>query len=92
MTVEDIQSSNQEIIKTIIDHTGSDLCCFSGRFEFINPAFERLTGYKKEEIYSRNFNFLRLVHLMTGIFFQRRPFFFQTKPAWRKRTGGVQVD
>jgi len=63
MTVEDIQSSNQEIIKTIIDHTREGIYVTSpAGFEFINPAFERLTGYKKEEIYSRNFNFLRLVH------------------------------
>lgn len=63
MTVEDIQSSNQEIIKTIIDHTREGIYVTSpAGFEFINPAFEKLTGYKKEEIYSKNFNFLRLVH------------------------------
>nr|HUM35200.1 PAS domain S-box protein [Candidatus Saccharicenans sp.] len=63
MTVEDFKESNQEIIKAIINHTREGIYVTSPLgFEFVNPAFEKLTGFKKEEIYSKSFNFLRLVH------------------------------
>ena len=31
-------------------------------FEYVNPAFERITGYKSEEVYNKNFSFFALVH------------------------------
>jgi len=31
-------------------------------FEYVNPAFEKLTGYSSEEIYSRGFSFWKLIH------------------------------
>lgn len=31
-------------------------------FEYINPAFEKLTGYSKKEILSEEFNFWKLIH------------------------------
>jgi len=32
------------------------------RFEYVNPAFERMTGYKAKEIYDENFRFYNLIH------------------------------
>ena len=31
-------------------------------FEYVNPAFEELTGYSSEEIYSKDFDFRNLIH------------------------------
>ena len=31
-------------------------------FQYTNPAFEKLTGWKKEELRNRKFNFLNIVH------------------------------
>jgi len=31
-------------------------------FEYVNPAFEKLTGYRSEEICSRDFNFWNIIH------------------------------
>ncbi|MDD8020101.1 MAG: HD domain-containing protein [Acidobacteriota bacterium] len=63
MAIKNIQSISLEIIRTIIDNTKESIYLASSEgFEYVNPAFEKLTGYKKEEIYARNFNFLRLVH------------------------------
>jgi len=31
-------------------------------FEYVNPAFEEICGYKSEELCSRDFNFLDLIH------------------------------
>ena len=31
-------------------------------FQYVNPAFERLTGYSKEEVLSKDFDFRKLVH------------------------------
>jgi len=31
-------------------------------FEYVNPAFEKLTGYKSEEIFSKDFNFWNIIH------------------------------
>ena len=31
-------------------------------FEYVNPAFEKITGYKREEIYDPGFSFWKLIH------------------------------
>ncbi|HAR36856.1 MAG TPA: PAS sensor protein, partial [Acidobacteria bacterium] len=63
MTADDIKNNSQEIIKAIIDNTRESIYVVSSRgFEFINPAFEALTGYSEKEILSNSFNFLKLVH------------------------------
>ncbi|MGQ9800154.1 MAG: HD domain-containing phosphohydrolase [Candidatus Saccharicenans sp.] len=63
MTADDIKNNSQEIIKAIIDNTRESIYVVSSRgFEFVNPAFEALTGYSEKEILSSSFNFLQLVH------------------------------
>ncbi len=63
MTADDIKNNGKEIIKAIIDNTRESIYVVSSRgFEFINPAFEQLTGYTEKEIFSSSFNFLKLVH------------------------------
>ncbi|MBC7349384.1 MAG: HD domain-containing protein [Candidatus Aminicenantes bacterium] len=63
MTADDIKNNSQEIIKAIIDNTRESIYVVSARgFEFVNPAFEALTGYSEKEILSNSFNFLKLVH------------------------------
>jgi PAS domain S-box-containing protein/putative nucleotidyltransferase with HDIG domain len=63
MTAGDIKNNGKEIIKTIIENTQESIYVVSSRgFEFINPAFERLTGFTEKEILSNSFNFLQLVH------------------------------
>ncbi len=32
------------------------------RFQYVNPAFEKLTGYKKDELCSEKFNFWNIIH------------------------------
>jgi PAS domain S-box-containing protein/putative nucleotidyltransferase with HDIG domain len=63
MTSEDIKNNGKEIIKTIIENTNEGIYVSSSRgFEFINPAFEQLTGYSQKEVFSNSFNFLQLIH------------------------------
>lgn len=63
MTADDIKNNKKEIIKAIIDNTRESIYVTSSRgFEFINPAFERITGFSEKEIFSNSFNFLQLVH------------------------------
>jgi len=63
MTADDIKNNGKEIIKAIIDNTRESIYVVSSRgFEFVNPAFEQLTGYSEKEIFSNSFNFLKLVH------------------------------
>lgn len=63
MTADNIKNNGKEIIKAIIENIKESIYVVSSRgFEFVNPAFERLTGYSEKEIYSKNFNFLQLVH------------------------------
>ncbi|HEK86285.1 MAG: HD domain-containing phosphohydrolase [Candidatus Saccharicenans sp.] len=63
MTSEDIKNNGQEIIKAIIENTKEGIYVASTRgLEFINPAFEQLTGYSQKEIFSHMFNFLQLIH------------------------------
>lgn len=63
MTADDIKNNSREIIKAIIDNTRDSIYVVSSRgFEFVNQAFENLTGYAEKEILSNSFNFLKLVH------------------------------
>ncbi|MGB9893309.1 MAG: HD domain-containing phosphohydrolase [Candidatus Saccharicenans sp.] len=63
MTADDIKNNGKEIIKAIIDNTKESIYVVSSRgFEFVNPAFEQLTGYSEKEIFSNSFNLLKLVH------------------------------
>lgn len=63
MTADDLKNNSQEIIKAIIDNTRDSIYVVSSRgFEFVNTAFEQLTGYSEKEILSNSFNFLKLVH------------------------------
>jgi len=74
MTKEDIKDNRNDIVKAIID--GIKECILvvsSNAFEFVNPAFEKLSGYKASEIMSPGFNFLQIVHP------EDRPFFLKKK-------------
>ena len=31
-------------------------------FEYVNPAFEQILGYKMKEIYNKDFKFLNIIH------------------------------
>ncbi|MDI6848377.1 MAG: HD domain-containing phosphohydrolase [Candidatus Saccharicenans sp.] len=63
MTADDIKNNSREIIKAIIDNTRDSIYVVSSRgFEFVNQAFEKLTGYAEKEILSNSFNLLKLVH------------------------------
>jgi PAS domain S-box-containing protein/putative nucleotidyltransferase with HDIG domain len=63
MTADDIKNNGKEILKAIIENTKESIYVVSPRgFEFVNPAFEKLTGYSEKEIFSSSFNFLQLVH------------------------------
>ncbi len=63
MTADDIKNNSREIVKAIIDNTRDSIYVVSSRgFEFVNQAFEKLTGYAEKEILSNSFNLLKLVH------------------------------
>ncbi len=46
---EELSEKNQ-IFKIIAENTPIGIYIFSDRFEYVNKAFEKLTGYKKDEI------------------------------------------
>ena len=46
---EELSEKNQ-IFKIIAENTPIGIYIFSDKFEYVNKAFEKLTGYKKEEI------------------------------------------
>jgi len=49
----DVVENAHDAIYTIHPNTG---------FQYVNPAFEELTGYSADEICSKNFNFLEIIH------------------------------
>lgn len=63
MTAEDIKKNRSDIVQAIISGIKECILVLSSTgFEFINPAFEKLTGYQAGEVLSPKFNFLQLVH------------------------------
>lgn len=63
MTAEDIKKNRSDIIQAIISGINECILVVStGGFEFVNPAFEKLTGYSASEVMSPKFSFLQLVH------------------------------
>ncbi|RLF42862.1 MAG: hypothetical protein DRN29_10865 [Thermoplasmata archaeon] len=52
---------NEQLYQTVVENANDAIYIISTHFEFVNPAFERLFGYKKEEICREDFDFMRLV-------------------------------
>ncbi|MBC7363407.1 MAG: HD-GYP domain-containing protein [Candidatus Aminicenantes bacterium] len=63
MTAEEIKDNRNDIVQAIIAGINECILVASPEgFEFVNPAFEKLTGYTTNEVMSAGFNFLKLVH------------------------------
>lgn len=63
MTADDLKKNRSDIVQAIISGIKECILVFSSSgFEFVNPAFEKLSGYQAAEILSPKFNFLQLVH------------------------------
>jgi PAS domain S-box-containing protein len=52
----------EELYKTLIEHANDAIYLLNDNwFEYINPKFEDLFGYSKEEVCKKDFNFMNLV-------------------------------
>lgn len=90
MTADEIKNNGREVLKAIIENTKDSIYVISSRgFEFINPAFERLTGYTEKEIFSSAFNFLQLVHPDDRYLFSSKKSFI-SKPTLDSASGLVE--
>lgn len=55
-------NEQEKLYQTLVENANDAIYIVSeSHFEFVNPAFEKLFGYKKEEICDKNFDFMRLV-------------------------------
>lgn len=55
-------NEQQKLYQTLVENANDAIYIVSKtHFEFVNPAFERLFGYKKEEICRKDFDFMNLV-------------------------------
>jgi PAS domain S-box-containing protein len=54
----------EKIYRILIENTldGVYIIAPQEGFEYVNPAFERMAGYKAKEIYDKNFNSYSLIH------------------------------
>jgi PAS domain S-box-containing protein len=90
MTADDIKNNGREILKAIIENTNDSIYVVSSRgFEFVNPAFEKLTGYSEKEILSPAFNFLQRVHPDDRYLFSSKRSFI-SKPSLASSSGLVE--
>ncbi len=55
--------ANRNIYRSIVEQVPDGIYILSrGKFDYVNPAFERLTGIRRRDLPARAFDFLELVH------------------------------
>lgn len=52
----------EEKYRTVVENAHDAMYHPETGFQYVNPAFEELTGYSSEEIYEDDFDFLKLIH------------------------------
>jgi len=58
-----VLKESEERYRSLVDSVHDAIYILaSDGFQYVNPAFERLTGRKKKEICSKQFNFLNIIH------------------------------
>ncbi len=61
--MEKIIKAEEAKFKALVENAGDGIYIINpDGFEYVNPAFERLTGYSKEEILSGSFSLWNLIH------------------------------
>ena len=60
---EEALKESEERFRSLVENAQDAIYIITPEgFEYVNPAFEELTGYSSEEIYSKDFDFRNLIH------------------------------
>lgn len=55
------------------------ICDIEGKIKYVNPRFERLTGYAAEDVYGKNFSILKASDILDGTY----------KELWQRLSSGL---
>ena len=60
---EEALKESEKCFRSLVENAHDAIYIISSKgFEYVNPAFEKLTGYSREELLSKDFSFWTLIH------------------------------